>query len=87
MSLSATHLDPQVTVGGHPLDLSNLPPTLRAEQAAALVGCSTWQLYTEVRETGGIVGVPVLRIGKRGVRVPTKPLLRALGLVDDHDRP
>jgi hypothetical protein len=70
------------------LDLSNLPPTLDVKTSAPLVGCSAWQLYAEIREHGAIVGVPVLRIGRRGIRIPTRPLLRALGLVDDdRDRP
>lgn len=73
-------------VSAERLDLTNLPPTLTVDQAHELVGCSKWQAYQDVRNTGALVGVPVLRIGKRGVRIPTRPLLRALGLVDDRDR-
>ena len=69
------------------LDLTAFPPTLDVDTAAPLVGCSKWQAYQDIRSTGALVGVPVLRIGKRGVRIPTRPLLRALGLVDgDRDR-
>lgn len=75
-------------VSAERLDLTNLPPTLTVRSAAPLVGCSEWQAFADIRNTGALVGVPVLRIGKRGVRIPTRPLLRALGLVDDdRDRP
>lgn len=67
-----------ITVDGEPL-----PPTLTVDAAAPLVGCSKWQAYQDIRNTGALVGVPVLHIGSRGVRIPTRPLLRALGLVDD----
>lgn len=76
-----------MSVSTERLDLTNLPPTLTVERAAELVGCSRWQAWADIREGGALVGVPVLRIGRRGIRIPTRPLLRALGLVDDRDRP
>lgn len=56
-------------------------PTLPVERAAELLGYSRHTAYAAIRDTGALGPVPVLRIG-RNYRVPTRPLLRALGVTD-----
>jgi excisionase family DNA binding protein len=55
-------------------DLSDLPPALTVEEAAALVGIGRSAGYEAVRAGA----LPSVRIGNR-VIVPTLPLLRLLG--------
>ncbi len=54
-------------------------PVLTAEQAFALLGIDRTTGYLAIRK--GSFPVPVLRVG-RLIRIPTLPLLRALGLDD-----
>jgi hypothetical protein len=52
-------------------------PTLSAEEAFRLLGCGRTSGYQQIRE--GTFPVRVLRLG-RTLKVPTAPLLAALGL-------
>lgn len=51
--------------------------TLTIEEAAKRLGVSRWLAYEEVRRTGFIGGVPVLRVGRR-LLVPRAALERVL---------
>lgn len=68
-------------------DVRDLPTTttLRAEQVAELLGCSTWSLYEQVK--AGTCPVEPIRLGRRLVW-PTAKVLALLGLdraaPDDH---
>lgn len=64
------------------IDLEALPPTVTVPDAAEILGCSTSAAYEAIR--AGDFPVPVLRIG-RAIRVPSRPLLEALGLVATDD--
>ncbi len=61
-------------------DVSSLPPTLRAEEAAEAFDVSTWSLYEAVKR--GDAPVMPLRIG-RSLRWPTASVLRAIGIEPD----
>jgi predicted DNA-binding transcriptional regulator AlpA len=52
-------------------------PTIKAEEAFALLGCGRSNGYEMIRS--GTFPVPVLRLGQR-IRIPTAPLLELLGL-------
>ncbi len=52
-------------------------PTIKPEEAFVLLGCGRSNGYQMIRD--GSFPVPVLRLGQR-IRVPTAPLLEALGL-------
>ena len=56
-----------------------LPPTLTADELAAMVGVSVWQIRAQDRAGSGIV--PSIRLGHRQVW-PTAPTLEALGIRD-----
>lgn len=59
----------------------DVEPTLALETAARLLGYGRQAAYAAAT-TGDIAGVPVIRVG-RNYRVPTRPLLRLLGVDDD----
>jgi excisionase family DNA binding protein len=65
--------DPQV-VSVSSLELSNLPPTIKVEQAAMLLGISRSAAYRAAKAGQ----LQTLRMGRR-LLVPTAPLLRLLG--------
>ncbi len=52
-------------------------PTLKAEEAFALLGLGKWAGYELIRQGG--FPVPVLRLGYK-IKIPTAPLLELLGL-------
>jgi hypothetical protein len=58
-------------------ELGALPPAVPAETAFKLLGCGRTSGYQQIRD--GSFPVPVLRLG-RVIRVPTLPLLKALGV-------
>ncbi len=58
-------------------DLSELPPTLTADEVAGLLRISRWQCY-ELAKSGRL---PSLRLG-RSVRFPRRAVLELLGEVD-----
>ena len=45
-----------------------------------MIGISKTVGYEEIRQTGQLVGVPVLRVGRRRLLIPTAPLREVLGL-------
>lgn len=57
------------------------PNTLTFTQAAALIGMSRTTIYATGR-SGSLLGVPVLRVGRR-LAVPTRPLAERLGMTLD----
>jgi len=52
-------------------------PTIKPEEAFALLGCGRTNGYEMIR--AATFPVPVLRLG-RTIRIPTAPLLEVLGL-------
>ena len=65
------------------LDMANLPPFLRVEQAQELTQLGRTQMYEQTRlwrETNGREGIPVVNFG-RSLRIPTAALLR-LALIE-----
>lgn len=58
-------------------DLATLPPTLKAEQTAEILDCSTWALYESVKNGG--CPVEPIRVG-RCLRWPTAAVLRVVGI-------
>ncbi len=56
-------------------------PTLAVEGAADLFDTGRNAAYAEIKATGTFAGVEVIRIGRK-IRIPTRPLLQALGLDD-----
>jgi hypothetical protein len=54
-----------------------LRPTIKPEEAFALLGCGRSSGYEQIRQ--GAFPVPVLRLGYK-IRIPTAPLLELLGL-------
>ena len=50
-----------------------------------MIGISKTVAYEEIRQTGQLVGVPVLRVGRRRLLIPTAPLRQALGLKPDDE--
>lgn len=65
------------------MQLDDLPPFLRVEQAQALTQLGRSQIYEQTRlwrETDGREGIPVVQFG-RCLRIPTAALLR-MALID-----
>ena len=58
--------------------------TLNVTDAARLCGVARGVAYEQIRTTGEIAGVKVLRIGHR-ILVPAAPLRSALGLDEESD--
>lgn len=54
-------------------------PTLDVEDSAKILGCGRAAAYADIKSNGTLAGVEVLRIGRK-IRIPTRPLLQALGL-------
>ena len=50
-----------------------------------MIGVSKTVCYEEIRQTGQLVGVPVLRVGNRRLLIPTAPLRAVLGLDEESD--
>ena len=60
------------------MNIDELPPFLRVDQAQELTQLGRTQLYQQTqlwRETGGREGIPVVKFG-RALRIPTAALLR-----------
>lgn len=60
------------------------PATLTVEEAARLLKVSRGVAYEQVRQTGEIAGVRVLRVGHR-LLIPAAPLRSVLGLDEESD--
>lgn len=54
-------------------------PTLAPEVAAKLLGFGRSAAYADIRLTGQLAGIDVIRIGRK-VRIPTAAVLARLGL-------
>lgn len=68
------------------MNIGDLPPFLRVEQAQELTQLGRTQLYQQTRlwrETGGREGIPVVQFG-RALRIPTAALLR-MALIEPPD--
>lgn len=64
------------------MDIKDLPPFLRVEQAQELTQLGRTQIYEQTRlwfDSGGTEGIPSVRFG-RCLRVLTAPLLSLAGL-------
>ena len=59
--------------------------TTSVTDAAVMIGISRTLAFEEIRQTGQLVGVPVLRVGRRRLLIPTAPLRAALGLDEESD--
>lgn len=73
------------------MNIDDLPPFLRVEQAQELTQLGRSQIYEQTRlwrETEGQEGIPVVRFG-RCLRIPTAALLRMahieVPVADDSD--
>jgi hypothetical protein len=65
------------------VNIADLPPFLRVEQAQELTQLGRTQIYEQTRrwrDTNGREGIPVVSFG-RSLRIPTAALLR-LALID-----
>lgn len=65
------------------MNIGDLPPFLRVEQAQELTQLGRTQIYEQTRlwrETNGREGIPVVNFG-RSLRIPTAALLR-MALID-----
>lgn len=51
--------------------------TIDVPDAAHQLGISTWVAYDEIRRTGCLAGIPVIRVSRR-VLIPREPLERLL---------
>ncbi len=60
------------------------PATLTVEEAARLLKVSRGVAYEQVRQTGEIAGVRVLRVGHR-LLIPAAPFRTVLGLDEESD--
>lgn len=70
------------------MDLDELPPFLRVEQAQILLQLGRSQVYDQMRrwrDTDGREGIPVVRFG-RCLRIPTAALLRLAQVTVEADR-
>lgn len=59
--------------------------TLTMADAAVLLRVSLGRLYLMARETGCVAGVPVIRVGAKNLRIPSRPLLTVLGMLEVDD--
>jgi len=59
--------------------------TLTVADTSALTGLSVQRLYEQIRATGEVCGVKVLRMGATGkaIRIPARPILRLLSLEEE----
>ena len=59
--------------------------TVSIADCATLIGRSRNRTYQDIRTTGEVCGIGIIRAGASGksLRVPSRPLLRLLGLLDD----
>ncbi len=60
------------------------PATLTVDEVARLLKVSRGVAYEQVRQTGEIAGVRVLRVGHR-LLIPAAPLRSVLGLDEESD--
>ena len=70
------------------MQIEDLPPFLRIEQAQELTQLGRSQLYEQTkrwRATGGKEGIPVVQFG-RCLRIPTAALLRLAQVDLDEDQ-
>ncbi len=56
--------------------------TCSLPDAAMLLTTSVNRVYG-MAKSGSVAGIPVLRVGAKNLRLPSKPLLSALGLLDE----
>ena len=59
-------------------DLDALPLALSVKQVSGLTGWSTDAIYEAI--AAGACPWPVLRMGRRSIRIPRAPVLESLGL-------
>ena len=57
--------------------------TATMSDASVLLDRSLNRLYIDVRERGEVAGIPVVRLSEKSIRVPSRPLLRLVGLDDE----
>lgn len=75
-----------------PDDLANVIARVTAHATASmadtalLLGRSLNRCYQDVRERGTVAGIPVIRLSEKSVRLPSRPLLRLCGLLEDDAR-
>jgi hypothetical protein len=62
--------------------MSEQPLTLSVEEAAQMIGVSRGVAYSDVKATGKIAGIPVIRCGRR-ILIPRPRLEQMLGLNGD----
>ena len=58
---------------------TNVPNSLNVPTAAHLANGGRSAAYAEIRASGTVAGVPVIRVG-HGIRVPTRALAERLGM-------
>ena len=61
--------------------------TVTMATASALLGRSLHRCYEDARLHGAVAGIPILRLSEKAIRIPSRPLLRALALPLDTDDP
>ncbi len=57
----------------------NVEPTVSLDRAYAVLGMGRTTAYTDARTTGELAGIRLIRVGRK-YRVPTRELLRVLGV-------
>lgn len=57
--------------------------TCTMADASVLTGRSLNRCYQDAREHGAVAGISVIRLSAKSIRVPSRPLLRLVGLADD----
>lgn len=61
--------------------------TVTMADASVLISRSLNRCYMDARERGEVAGIPVIRLSEKSIRLPSRPLLRLVGLdKDDPER-
>ena len=61
-------------------------PVCKMADAAVLLDRSLNRCYEDARTRGEVAGIPIVRLSEKSVRLPSRPLLRLVGLEEDgHD--
>ena len=69
------------------LERARTHATVSMADVSTLTGRSLNRLYEDVRRDGRAVGITVLRLSAKSVRMPSAPLLRLLQIDDDTETP
>jgi hypothetical protein len=65
------------------LERARTHATVTMADASVLLGRSLNRCYEDARgERGEVAGIPVIRLGQKSIRLPSRPLLRLVGLDD-----